>query len=325
VLSPEVRISDVDGAHWVNLLALMRRTNVVRRGWLIVFVDPATDDGVPPRVVRALRSGAGEIDPATVEWHGPDTPLDELKRAHEVDRVIVLEDGALPSLFHDAEGKLDAGMDYVEQILTVLRAGRDKMGRGLWVEPRTLSRFPIPSYPSVQATFDRLWPDGKTLVFYVLDGDDVHTSLILGKRGGDIDLVTTHAALAADVKIGRGWRREYKDVLTAVKDRFGPAHLALFLDLDTWKRAAVGPRGTISREIARRHIVIDPAPGWLLLLVGGDALAGVVQTGAGVFGKLMPREWQDKMKAMAAPFAGLGFDPIEMWKTWRGRGERDRS
>lgn len=323
MLSPEIRITDVDGAHWVNLLALARRSNVVRRGWIVAFVDPATDDGVPPRVVRALRSGAGEIDPASIEWHGPETPLEPIRRAHDVDRVLVVEDGAFATLLHDAEGKLDAQQDYVEQWLHILRAGRERIGKGLYLEPRVLTRFPIPSYAAVQGTFDRLWPDGRTLVLYVMDGDAVHTSMILGKRGGDIELLTTHAAIAGDVTIGRGWRREYRNVLAAVKERFGTPHLGIFLDLDTWRRAAEGPRGTISREIARRHIVMDPAPAWVLLLVGGDAVAGFAQAGAGILGKLLPREWQERVKGMAAPFAGLGLDPVELWKTWRGRGAED--
>ena len=314
MLSPDVRIVDIDGAHWANLLALGRRPGGRRGGWLLVFVDGK-------RVVRAIHTRDGAVDPAAVAWRGPGTPLEPIRRAHDAGRIVVVDEGGLAALFERAESLLGPGQDYVEQLLNVMRAVRLKNGDGLWIEPRTLSRFPIPSYAAVQHTFDRLWPDGRTLVFYVVDeaNDGVHCSLILGKQRGDIELVTTHMAIAGEAHIGKDWRhRGYKDVLAAVRERFGPAHLGVFLDVAGLERIGRGPRGALAREIARRHVVVEPAPAWLLTVIGGTAAYGVAESAAGFIARFLPRDWQARVRAMT-PFAPLGFNPIELLQTWRAR------
>ena len=57
---------DVDQEHWVHLTELAFGL-LPERDWLLVFVDGE-------RVVRALRSRVGAVDPATVPWRGRGTP-----------------------------------------------------------------------------------------------------------------------------------------------------------------------------------------------------------------------------------------------------------
>lgn len=324
VLAPDLQFVDVDGMHWARFLGLFLRSWAAgggeesgasaRPGSLFVFVDGG-------RVLRALLTGAGEIDPARIPWRGPGTDLEPIRRAHGAVRVVVLDEGALARLVEEAERRLAPGQDYVEQILHLLGAWRARVGDGIWMEPRRLSRFQVPSYDAVQRTFDQLWPDGRTLVFYLIDeeADEVYTSLILGKRKGDLSLVTTHLAVADEARIGRGWRRQCRDVLRTVSEWFGPPHIGLFASVESWRRVSGGPRGILAREIARRHVIVDPAPLWLLTLIGGSAALGIAEGAASILGRFVPHEWQARLKSLA-PFAPLGLDPVELWRAWRDRG-----
>ena len=76
-------------------------------------------------------------------------------------------------------------------------------------------------------------------------------------------------------------------------------------------------------------MIIDPAPAWLLGLLGGATVAAVAQRGAMALASLLPQAARDRAheladRARAAmkdsganPFSLLGFDPIELWLTLR--------
>jgi hypothetical protein len=72
-------------------------------------------------------------------------------------------------------------------------------------------------------------------------------------------------------------------------------------------------------------VVIDPAPAWLLGLLGGAAVAAMAGRAATALANMLPQATRDRASALATrardaikdsgahPFAMLGFDPIELW------------
>ena len=90
-------------------------------------------------------------------------------------------------------------------------------------------------------------------------------------------------------------------------------------------RSADEPMQQIGREINTRQVILDPAPAWLLGLLGSATMAAVAGRGARALARMLPRQArkvasnlantaQSVMRESGAhPFALLGFDPIQLW------------
>jgi hypothetical protein len=86
-----------------------------------------------------------------------------------------------------------------------------------------------------------------------------------------------------------------------------------------------GPSDQLARELNAKRVVIDPAPTWLLGLLGGAAMAAMAGRAAKGLAAMLPQSARDAASALAQraqsamkesgahPFSLLGFDPIELW------------
>jgi len=244
--------------------------------------------------------------------------------------VIAIERSVIGQLAQDIESALRFEQDLVEQGLVALRALKKHAGRGVWSEPPLLDVLPAPSYEPVQRTFDLLIPDRSALLAYVIDDDHtrIHASIIAVKDDGDIARAATHRAIAdlvPEATFARDWQKQYKRVLTAVEDRFAKPSLALFLERATLQRILTGPGDQLPRELNAKTVIIDPAPTWLLGLLGGATVAAMAGRAATAIAGMLPQRTRDAAASLANrardaikdsgahPFALLGFDPIELW------------
>src|SRR6185312_15822618 len=117
----------------------------------------------------------------------------------------------------------------------------------------------------------------------------------------------------------------YKRVLAAVEERYAKPSIALFLERQTLLNILTGPSDQLARELNAKRVVIDPAPAWLLGLLGGAAalamagraakgIAAMMPKGARDLAGLLAQRAQTAMRDSGAhPFALLGFDPLELW------------
>jgi hypothetical protein len=115
-------------------------------------------------------------------------------------------------------------------------------------------------------------------------------------------------------------------VVEAVEDRFAAPSIALFTERATLLRIVTGPSDQLARELSAKRVVIDPAPAWLLGLLGGAAVAAMAGRAATALASMLPQTTRDRASAFAQragtamrdsgahPFALLGFDPIELWQ-----------
>jgi hypothetical protein len=336
VLAPDVEMVDIDGTHWANWIRLLLPPGVQGAPrWALVFVDGTEDDGAP-RIVKAIDVGRGSLDPDDLAAIGRSMPdlsqasVARLRDVLEVGAVVVLDARTVADLCADIESHLVPDEDYVAQGLTVLRALKRWSGKGLWTEPHLLELLPTPSYEALQRTFDLLIPDRSALLAYVMEdgGARVHASIIATKRRGSIDLVTTHLGVAdalAETTLARDWRTQYKRLLRVTAERYEKPALAVFLERETFYRVLTGPTDQLAREINARNLIIDPAPTWLLGLLGGATVAAFASRGAKALASMLPasarrmasdlaQSAQSAMRESGAhPFALLGFDPIELW------------
>jgi len=180
---------------------------------------------------------------------------------------------ALARLLEEAAPGLRADMDPIAQLLALARAGA---AAGLPVPPAlaALGRAP---FLLLQAAFDRLWPDGTTLVLYAVDVDldAVWTSLVLRKERGDVALLGGDGLLGEQGLRAARWREDVPRLLGALAGRVGPAHAALFFTRDGLLELLAAPRplACLARLRARREALLTP---WPWRLAAPLALLGAV-------------------------------------------------
>lgn len=325
MLSPELELTALDSRHWRNWWRLLVPPRVLEQpAWALAVLDEGT-------VIKLVVTGKGSIDPATAPLPGlSEQALAAFAKTLGVSAVVAIERRVIGELSAEIEGALRLEQDLVEQGLIALRALKRHSGRGVWTVPSLLDVLPAPAYDPLQHTFDLLVPDRSALVAYVIEDDrrSVHSSIIAVKDEGDITRAATHRAigdLVTEPALARTWESGYKRVLAAVEERFAKPSVALFLERATLLRIITGPGDQLPRELNAKHVVIDPAPAWLLGLLGGATVAAMAGRAASALAGMLPQGARDRASALASrardamkesgahPFALLGFDPLELW------------
>ena len=344
MLSAELELADLDARHWKNWWRLLTPPRVLAPPrWALAILDGGalqrliiSGEGARPLVpIPGLpRPSQGGAAPQRDAIRFPPRALADYARQLDVAAVIVIERRLLAAVSAEIDAALRIDQDLVAQGLIVLRALKNHTGHGLWTEPPLLDLLPAPSYEPLQRTFDLLVPDRSSLLAYVIEDDRsrIHTSIIAAKTHGDITRAATHRAIAdlvPEAGFARSWETGYRRVLEAVEQRFAAPSIALFTERATLLRIVTGPSDQLARELSAKRVVIDPAPAWLLGLLGGAAVAAMAGRAATALASMLPQATRDRASALASrardamkdsganPFAMLGFDPIELWSQLR--------
>jgi len=163
-------------------------------------------------------------------------------------------------------------------------------------------------------------------------GKKVHCSGIALKREGLICAAGMHPAigdLLTERELCRDWRSNYKRVNQALTQRFAKPSVSVFVEHEAVQRILRGPADQLARELKARNVIVDPAPAWLLGLLGGAAVAAVATQSAKRVARFLPKSARDLASGLAGvaqeqvknsaanPFAMLGFDPIELLQRLR--------
>lgn len=324
MISPELELAHLDARHWRNAWRLLMPPRVLEQPrWALAVYE----NGHVIKLVIAGPGGPGAIEPVPLTGTSH-KELEAYATQLGVASVVVVENDLIAKLSAEIESALRLDMDGVAQGLVALRALKRHAGHGLWTEPPILELLPAPGFEPIQKTFDLLVPDRSALVAYVLEDDRsrIHTSIIAVKDGGDITRAAGHRAIAdlvPEVAFARDWQKGYKRVLAAVEERFAKPSIALFLERQTLLDILTGPSDQLARELNAKRVVIDPAPTWLLGLLGGAAALAMAGRAAKGIAAMLPQGARDAASALAhragnavresGPFAALGFDPIEAW------------
>jgi hypothetical protein len=310
VFSRDVNVHDVDARHYVNLRRLLEPEYQAYRsgGGKALPLVVILDKGKP---IKAVRADRGRVPLADLRWYGPGA-MERARKENGGAFLLAVELATARTALREIEERVKLGEDGVAQALHVARVIQAHVGEGIYLAPRVLQGVPVPSYEAVQRTFDLLYPDDRSVVVYVFDRTEIHTSLIAVKRRGDITELTSHLAIGGEV---RDWHRDYPRLLQAVERRCAKPHIGVFIELAAWQRIATGA-SSVSRELAQRTVVFDPAPPWLMGMVAADAGAQVAKVGFGLLSRFVPDNVMKMAKDVAqtaaerGPFALLGFNPF---------------
>lgn len=328
MLSPELELTDLDARHWKNWWRLLTPPRVIERPrWALAILDA----GRVVKLVIAGEGARGAIDPTSAPLPGLGAKaLEAWASALGVGAVIAIDRTLIAALSAEIEAALRSDQDLVAQGLVALRALKKHAGSGVWTSPPLIELLPAPSFEPIQRTFDLLIPDRSALVAYVIEDDRsrIHSSIIAVKEDGDLVRAATHRAIAdlvPEVGFARDWQKAHKRVVQAVEERFAKPSVALFLERSTLLGIVTGPSDQLAREVNAKRVIIEPAPTWLLGLLGGAAVAAMAGRAASAMARMLPQATRDRASALAGkardvmkesgahPFALLGFDPLELW------------
>jgi hypothetical protein len=254
MISGDIEIVDVHPEHWTNLIhGPDPRTKTNGPGWLILVHH---DEQVTHAVL------GGRPLPELIGQRVGD--LKSLRHRFRARRVICLEKDLLRRAHTWGESRLSYDMDYLEQLLILVAAFRKERGAGLRLEPPT-PPGPLPPFSWLQFLFNRLWPDKTSTILYVVDQTKrkIFTSLILRKRRGDLDLLTTDLHMGERGLAAGDWRADRTRLLSAISAEVAPPYLACFTTLRAWKQWLAAPfRSGTSKD----ELIVEPCPRRLAVL-----------------------------------------------------------
>lgn len=300
MISEAVEFRDFDGARYYNLARLFRG-DLSQTG----PGNEAPSFVVGPRgllvlkrrgqIVKVRHTHRGRLDP---EELGELTSLAETATRHGARWIVVADGEALEEVNETASSTLGVGHDMVDLVLAVLESFASQLEAGrVTIWPNLFEGVRVPSRDALRRFFDTVLPPGTTFLLYVFDGQALWAEVICARGDQGIVVIAGHDALECGPPPWR-WREEYKQLLTASAERFGPPSLGIFVSLEAAREILLGSRGggELPRAMARRALIFDPLPPWLAGPLGIMAVRDAVQVG---------RRAKDRLVDKVAP-RGLG-------------------
>ncbi len=319
MLTPDVRFEGWSPVDWSRMLSALRGPLPAspRHGLVLVH------DGA--RIRKALHTADGRLDPHAIGWP---RPLEELAREQGVAFVWALRHGAVDELMERFGARVRRGEDMLDQAITLANALRELVDEALLeVHPRRFAQVPIPSRAVVDRTIDTLVPRGRCALLSLYDQGELHTAMIV--RRADMqptrfDVVAGPGELRAKVGLVSGeFRRDYRFLLHAVEQMYGPVAVGLHADLPRFQALLAAAPGDWARAVGLRDIVLSPVPAVLAIPLGVDATRGaasalgriarqidplgIVGPAMRLFGKALPQ---------LPPKPGDTFEPLDLLRRW---------
>ncbi len=251
MLSRDILAVDLDSRHWKNLMRLAPASGAAIAPTLYVFIE----DG---RCVKAIHNKRGPVPGVDFDTDRDD--VEALRVAHDVARVALVPIEAVGEFMHAWQSDFAMELDWDAQILGIVSAlFASAKSRITWHPP--IGRWPaLPKLPGA-GTLARIWPDETCVGVFVFDDRVPFTSLILGKSGGKIALMTTLDAFGlADGPLD--WKAQHRMVAELCAKSFTPLHAALWIERGAWIEMVAGPRPLSYLHLATRRgrALIWPRP-----------------------------------------------------------------
>lgn len=316
MISKSVEFRDFNGTRYHNLEGLFRgdlaRTDSAQE---------ARAPGVGPRgllvlkrrgrVVKVRHTHLGRLDP---EGLGDLSSLADAAARHGARWIAVADGEALEEINEAASATLRVGHDMVDLALALLGEFETQIEKGrvsIW--PNLFEGVRLPSRNALRRLFDVVLPPGTTFLLYIFDGEALWAEIICARGEHQIMVIAGHDALECGPPPWR-WRDEYKMLLTASAERFGPPALGIFLSLDAAREILSGSwgGGELPKALARKELIFDPLPPWLAGPLGVMAIRDAVQVGRKARGRLVDKVAPRGMGArLAGRVAGRVADKVK--------------
>jgi len=230
MLSDRVMVIDTDARHWLNLIGLFSDNKEPPSVLLCLMEDN--------HCIKAIHTIKGVL------WgfaFPGENKLDQALELAGADYALLLPQRALAQMFYEAQSAVDLHDNYVKQLMDLIAGVKNVLDEQAVWYPEKPYRFEPPAYEKIEKTFNRIWPDDSTIGFFVFENTRPFTSLIVGKEGGKISLITSLDALGmADQALD--FRNGYQTYGEMIAQRFAPLHTALFIELGCFHELRAGAK-----------------------------------------------------------------------------------
>jgi hypothetical protein len=322
VLSANLRVTGYDSVSWLRLLSLFEvqpgrggAGDERRQGTLVVVED---EQGA---ACAAFISDRGHV---ATDGYASRADLARLCEEHGVRRGVALRAGTIEELTERAAEQILATDDYAAQWLALVRIARDLRREGaleLWPQRDDL---PLPSAQMLTRAVDVILPDEHAFAMVLWEETELWTALVLRRRAAEIDLIAG-PELVLDVvgPLGGDYRRDHRAVSRALSASIAPLHLGLYAQRQRFERLLRNAEpGAWAKAIALREVIIDPAPAYVHVAAGADALRATARKTSELFGHLdlelvsalfepVARFAREQVMHVASVTGLLGFNPLQ--------------
>jgi len=250
LLDENVLVVDFDANHWKRLINLFARSKGASPSFLFLIVE----QGV---CLKAIHSQKGALRP--FDYQKGD--LAALAEREKVDYIASVRRDFLQKAFAAGESDVHFDDDYIKQILDIYNGVIDYTSETIEWYPHRPYAFHELSYEKIQKNFNRLLPDQRTFFFCVMDEGRVFTSLIAGKRSGDITLLTTLDTLQRN-DTPFDIEEDLPEVLAEIEEKFEAVHLYFIIEKAAFREMLAGKRPLTYLKAAQKHgrALLSPLP-----------------------------------------------------------------
>ncbi len=324
MLSRDLRFSGFSARSWQHLVSLFDPSegpageHVAAQDELAKHGTVVVTEAADGSACAAFHTDRGSIDTGSYTSRADLPQLCERQLAL---RGVVVRRGAIEELTERAALRVLAEDDYVSQWLALLAVARELERDGLLHFWPSRAAIPLPSSAVVARTLDVVLPDEHSFLAVVWEGSEIWTALLLRRRGGDIDLIAG-PELVSDVTgpLGGDYRRDHRTLSQAVSRAIAPVHIGLFAERERLTQLLRDPRpGAWAKAIAVRDVIIDPAPAYVHVAAGADALRAAAASTSQWLGGLdilapfepLARIVREQVVHVASVTNLLGWNPLQ--------------
>lgn len=229
MLDENVLVVDIDPDHWTRLLSLFEKEKTLPDILLLLIEQN--------ECLKALHLNKGAIR----NFHYGDGDLKQIARREGVEYIARIDRDFFQNVFEAGQENVFYDDDYIRQMITIYNGVINYTSENiLWHPARPKNLRPL-DYEKIQKLFNRFIPDGKTVFFSVIENGKPYTSLIIGKRSGDISLITTLDSVS---KAHEPFdpRFDMQEILDEIAEKFEKVHIAFVVEKRSFEEMLAGSR-----------------------------------------------------------------------------------
>ncbi len=229
MLDENIQVVDIDADHWTRLLSLFKNERVLPNILLLIVEKN--------QCLKAINISSGAIR----NFDYDNGNLEAIAKREGFDYVAKVGREFFQKAFDTGQRNVFFDDDYVNQLLSIYNGILSYTSENIeWWPAKPKNPSPL-NYMKTQKVFNKFFPDQTTFLFLVLENNLPYTSLILGKRSGDICLLTTLDSVGM-TQTPVDSHECVSNVIDAIEEKFEPVHLAFVIEKSSFVEMLAGPR-----------------------------------------------------------------------------------